>query len=188
VGATTKDSQNNEWVTPKTRKVIPPPMIQPKDPDNDTNVIASSENDAYASVIDVTEATGKSYSDTTGRFPVKSDRGNLYVLVLYVHDDNAILVEPMKNRSDVEQIRAYTVLLERAQKGATLSMHWMDNEASKAVKTLITQRFQLDYQLVPPHNHRKNAAERAIRTFKNHFIAGLSAANDGFPMRLWDRL
>ena len=44
------------------------------------------------------------------------------------------------------------------------------------------------YQLVPPHIHRRNAAERAIQTFKNHFIAGLSSVHKLFPMHLWCRL
>jgi hypothetical protein len=43
------------------------------------------------------------------------------------------------------------------------------------------------YQLVPPHCHRRNAAERAIRTFKEHFVAGLSSVDPSFPMHLWDR-
>ncbi|EEC47130.1 predicted protein [Phaeodactylum tricornutum CCAP 1055/1] len=30
--------------------------------------------------------------------------------------------------------------------------------------------------------------ERAIRTFKNHFIAGLCTTNPDFPLHLWDRL
>ncbi len=42
--------------------------------------------------------------------------------------------------------------------------------------------------MVPPHMHRRNAAERAIRTFKNHFIATLATTNKMFPMHLWDRL
>ena len=42
--------------------------------------------------------------------------------------------------------------------------------------------------LPPPGIHRTNAAERAIRTFKNHFIAGLSSVHPGFPMSEWDRL
>jgi hypothetical protein len=42
--------------------------------------------------------------------------------------------------------------------------------------------------LVPPHCHRRNAAERAIRTFKEHFVAGLSSVDPSFPMHLWDRL
>jgi hypothetical protein len=34
----------------------------------------------------------------------------------------------------------------------------------------------------------QNAAERYIRTFKNHFIAGLSSTDPNFPLHLWDRL
>jgi hypothetical protein len=43
-------------------------------------------------------------------------------------------------------------------------------------------------QLVPPHIHRRNAAEHAIRTWKNHFIAGLCSTDTEFPQHLWDRL
>jgi hypothetical protein len=41
---------------------------------------------------------------------------------------------------------------------------------------------------VTPHYHRRNAAERAIRTFKEHFVAGLYSIDPSFPMHLWDRL
>jgi hypothetical protein len=44
------------------------------------------------------------------------------------------------------------------------------------------------YQLVPPHCHRRNAAERAIWTFKEHFVTGLSSFDPAFPLHLWDRL
>jgi hypothetical protein len=44
------------------------------------------------------------------------------------------------------------------------------------------------YQLVPPHCYRRNAAERAILTFKEHFVAGLSSVDPAFPLHLWDRL
>ena len=46
----------------------------------------------------------------------------------------------------------------------------------------------IDYQLAPPHMHRRNAAKRAIRTWKAHFIAGLCSTDKMFPMHLWDRL
>ena len=42
---------------------------------------------------------------------------------------------------------------------------------------------QLTYQLTPPNMHRINAAERAIRTFKNHFISGLATLDPEFPIR-----
>jgi hypothetical protein len=65
-------------------------------------------------------------------------------------------------------------------------MHWTDNETWKGVKDLLVNKYKLTYQLVPPHIHQCNATERAIRTFKNHFIASLSSSE--FPMQLWDQL
>ena len=43
------------------------------------------------------------------------------------------------------------------------------------------------YQLVPPHHHRNNLAERAIQTWKNHFKAGLATVDPNFPLSEWDR-
>ena len=45
---------------------------------------------------------------------------------------------------------------------------------------------KIDIQLVEPHDHRVNAAERAIQTFKHHFIAGLATVDIDFPIQLWD--
>ena len=36
--------------------------------------------------------------------------------------------------------------------------------------------------------HGRNAAERAVRTFKNHFIAALCTVDPLLPLYLWDRL
>jgi hypothetical protein len=38
------------------------------------------------------------------------------------------------------------------------------------------------------HMHLRIAAERAIKTFKNHFIAGLCSVDPNLPLRLWDCL
>ena len=43
-------------------------------------------------------------------------------------------------------------------------------------------------EFVEPHNHRVNAAERAIQTFKNHFIRGLCTTDQDWPLQLWDQL
>ena len=43
-------------------------------------------------------------------------------------------------------------------------------------------------QLVEPHNHRSNAEERAIQTFKNHTITGLCACDEDFSSVLWCKL
>ena len=44
------------------------------------------------------------------------------------------------------------------------------------------------FQLVPPHIHQRNSAERAIRNFKDNFIAGLSITHKDFPLHLWCQL
>jgi hypothetical protein len=46
----------------------------------------------------------------------------------------------------------------------------------------------IEFQLTPPGMHCRNAAEQAIRTFKNHFIAGLATTDKKFPMKLWVHL
>jgi hypothetical protein len=42
--------------------------------------------------------------------------------------------------------------------------------------------------LVKPNNHRVNVAERAIQTFKVHFISALATMDSNFPLQLWDQL
>ena len=41
---------------------------------------------------------------------------------------------------------------------------------------------------MPPHTHRSNAAERAVRTFKAHFLSILVSVAPDFPRNLWDLL
>jgi hypothetical protein len=46
---------------------------------------------------------------------------------------------------------------------------------------------KMNIHLVPPHNHRINAAKCAIATFKEHIIAGLATVNRNCPLQLWDK-
>ena len=45
---------------------------------------------------------------------------------------------------------------------------------------------EIDFQLDPPHMHIQNSAERAIRTYKNHFISRFSTTHPYFPIIKWD--
>ncbi len=94
----------------------------------------------------------------------------------------------MKSKSGPEHLAAYkrvhSLLLSR---GLQPQLQKLDNEASSALQQFL-QSQGIDYQLAPPHLHRRNAAERAIRTFKNHFIAGLCSTDRDYPLHLWDRL
>jgi hypothetical protein len=96
--------------------------------------------------------------------------------------------EPMKSRTGAERLAAYKrvhTLLSR--RGLKPQLQKLDNEASKELLQFMTTE-AIDYQLVPPSMHRQNAAERAIQTFKNHFISTLCGNDKDFPMHLWDRL
>ena len=53
----------------------------------------------YMANIQQFAPTDKTYGDLCGRFPVQSSRGNNCVMVIYAYDANAILAEPLKNRS-----------------------------------------------------------------------------------------
>ena len=44
------------------------------------------------------------------------------------------------------------------------------------------------WEFVPPGQHRRNIAERAIQTAKDHFVAILVGVSTNFPMYLWCRL
>jgi hypothetical protein len=46
----------------------------------------------------------------------------------------------------------------------------------------------MTFQLVPPHDHQRNCAEKAIQTFKAHFISILCRTNTEFPLHLWCQL
>ena len=141
----------------------------------------------YAAVEPIPE-TGQIHTDQTGRFPVISSRGNKYIMIMYVYDANAIMSTPMKNRTKESHTEAYRELHQQlVKKGLRPKMQRLDNEASKMLKEFMTSE-SVDYQLVPAHIHRRNAAERCIRTWKNHFIAGLASTDDNFPMHLWCRL
>jgi hypothetical protein len=85
-------------------------------------------------------------------------------------DANYIFCEAMKNRSEDEMIEAYQKIIDRMKMaGLGLKTHQLDNKASKAYKQCIHQN-GMTHKLVPPDNHRSNLAERAIQTFKHHFI------------------
>ena len=50
------------------------------------------------------------------------------------------------------------------------------------------QSVALACQFAPPHSHRTNAAEKAIDTWKCHFLAALASVDPDFPIHLWCRL
>ena len=64
----------------------------------------------------------------------------------------------------------------------------LDNESSAEYKRAINTKWNANYQLVPRNTHQSNAAERAIRTFKAHFLSILAGVAPDFRSHLWDLL
>ena len=131
-------------------------------------------------------ATGKIFSDLTGRLPVPSSRGNNYIFLLYDYDSNSIHVRAIPSRHAHHILAAYQDIFNMlVTRGRRPLLHYMDNECSKMIVDFMKIE-KTEYQKTPPGMHRINAAERAIRTFQNHFIATMCTTDKAFPLMLWD--
>jgi len=108
------------------------------------------------------EPTGQTYMDLTGKFVASSSSSNNYIMIIYDYNSNAILAIPLKNHKSESILATYKSRHARlCAAGLRPQLQCLDNEASHALQDyLITEA--VDYQLVLPHLHRRNAAERAI--------------------------
>ena len=112
---------------------------------------------------------------------MQSDRGNKYILVAYHYDTKNILTTPLKNRTGPCILRGITKIHNKlGKRGLTPKLHIMDNEVSEDLKKYFEESDR-QFQLVPLHMHWRNAAERAVRTFKNDFIAALCTVDPLSP-------
>ena len=139
----------------------------------------------YASILTLDFAQGQISTDQTGRFPITSSRGNKYLFCLYDYDSNLIDAVPIKNREAASILAAYKLCVAKlVRSGLRPQLQRLDNECSTALKEFMKDE-QVDYQLVPPGQHRRNPSERAICTLKNHLIAGIASCDPNFPLHLW---
>ena len=129
------------------------------------NISIQKQYETISTIIPFT-AKEMTYGDLTGAFPYTSSRGAKYLYLIYDYDANAILVHSLKSRQSHEIRKAWEILIERlTSHGHTIKKFILDNECSQDLRKTILKN-NLNFQLVPPHIHRQNAAERAIRTFK----------------------
>jgi hypothetical protein len=134
------------------------------------------------------ELKGIIATDLPGIFPTTSAQGNAYVMVLFDFDLNTINAVAIKNRKKESLIKGYNEMYEDLKKaGINPVLNRLDNETSKDLIKEIEKK-GMDYQITAPGDHQLNHAERAIQTFKNHFIAVLYGADSSFPAKQWDRL
>jgi hypothetical protein len=91
----------------------------------------------YAATIDA----GQIYTDQTGRFPVVSSKGNTYIMILYDYDSNAILEQPIKDRTAPELLKAFQVMEQQLMaRGLKPKLMKLDDEASKLLKRIFISK------------------------------------------------
>ena len=100
-----------------------------------------------------------------------------------------MFAEPTKNRKKASQIKAATKIIRKLKaEGMQPTFHILDNEVSTDLIEFLETDENITFLLAPAVCHRRNAAERAIITLKNHFIAGLCTAHKNFPLNNCDSL
>ncbi|KAL7531195.1 hypothetical protein ACHAXR_003897, partial [Thalassiosira sp. AJA248-18] len=157
--------------------------------DSMTPVPQSPLNDRTHHVyMSITDIEGKLYSDQTGRFPITSNRGNCYVIIFYAVDGNYIKSYPIKSRHRSQLLKAYDDVYAFLRiRGYRPQLHKLDNETSHDVESFITEQ-QAKVQYTPADMHRTNLAERAVRTWKNHFAATRAGTPSSFKMSNWCKM
>ena len=109
----------------------------------------------------------KLYTGDTGRFPVRSQSGNQYIIIVYHCDSSSIITAPFKSFADKHRLLAYGAIMQHIKdRNILVDLQILDNKSSTEYKGIIKDEWGVGYQLVPPNIHSRNEAECAIRTFK----------------------
>ena len=104
----------------------------------------------------------KSYTYQTGRFPHKYIRGNEYDFTLYDYHVNIILQYPLKSWQGKGIADAFHATFKKLTKHRhATKLFILDNECSNDLKLAILNT-NSTFKLVPPHQHQRNTAERAL--------------------------
>ena len=129
--------------------------------------------------------TGKFSADSTGKFPVESDEGDNYIMVMVHEGTGYIKLLALKKKAEVSaKIQEGVKFFEEL--GALTEIIFIDNEISADLRNFFKQK-KIELNLVPPGNHRANPSERGVRTAKNHIIATFATADKQFPLKLWGK-
>ena len=107
------------------------------------------------------------------------------MVILFDEDSNFIHAEAVPDLSG-KQLASATErgLAFFSAHGSENKIFRLDNQISKTLRNVLTKA-NITIDLTPVGQHRRNKAERAIRTFKNHFIATLAGVNPECPLELW---
>ena len=108
-------------------------------------------------------------------------------MITYHCDANLILAGTFTSRNYKHRLLAYDNLIQiLCNNKLTVDLQIINNEVSTEYKRAIMEKWNANDKLKPPNTHRSNATERAIHTFKAHFLSILAGVAPYFPRNLWD--
>jgi hypothetical protein len=170
MGHLAQQCQNVRLTKPKPILLVPLVVLPPP--------IAAPSNQVFV----ITPLLSKLFTNNTGQFPIRACSGNQYVLIAFHANGCLILQQAFKTKSDCHRIAAYNIIMTHlVARGLSVDLQILDNKASSNYKESITFKWNATFQLVPPDMHHCNWAERAIHTFKDHFLANLAGVDTAFP-------
>ena len=92
--------------------------------------------------------------------------------------------EGMPSNTKKSQVIVYTTVIKLLQKrGCNPKLLKLDNVTSDFLEIFVDDE-DIIFEIVFPYLDRRNSAERAIQTFKDHFIAILSGTDPTFLINL----
>jgi hypothetical protein len=139
----------------------------------------------YFIFMAIYEINGNLFTNQTGHFPITSNCGHTYVVVSYIFNTKVIQSVPIKNWSKEELLCANRKIYKRLPLRAFKPLlHKLNNKTSKDVEAFVAME-QTCIQYTPPDIHCMNPAERAIRTWKSHFLPGMVGLPKSFPIANW---
>ena len=176
------DEDEDEIESEVTRQELPTQetttSAQPTSPTLRTNHV-------YAACLPI---SGQVYTDQSGKIFVTSASGMNYIFLLYDYDSNLVWAIAIPSRSKLQLLKAYKTAFALLQsRGLKPQLQRIDNECSKILKAYMAEQ-QVEYQLTPRGKHARNAAEKGIQIWKDHFLAGMATTNPKFPLSRWDKL
>ena len=111
--------------------------------------------------------------------------GEKYLSIFFDETSNYIHVELLVDKSGPALARATTSAINFfRQHGSTTTVLRLDNEISESVRQVLKNN-NISIDLTPVGQHRRNKAERAIRTYKNHHVATVAGFDKDCPLELW---
>ena len=137
--------------------------------------------------MEVHDISSKVHSDLTGALPTTGYDGSKYIAIFYCESKNyihAVNVTSKKGPTLLNALKTALAFFESHK--VDISNIRMDNESSETLKQFLRST-NTELELTPASQHRRNKAERCIRTYKNHFISATAGIDKECPINQWPR-